>query len=155
MSELLERRYCRCPYHLARRYLAEAVRGSAKSGQADHLILRLAVPGGELVKDVVVTFGKSADPMHFDEPWHIHWRPQAGPYPEFDGQLTVRSDESYETALLELRGSYRPPGGAIGAAFDWAVGSRIASSTAQALLERLGSQMESRYTSDEAAKASS
>jgi hypothetical protein len=92
--------------------------------------------------------------MHFDEPWHIHWKPQAGPYPEFDGELTVRADETYESARLELTGSYRPPGGALGAAFDWAAGSRIASATAGALLARLGDEMKSRYEADEQAKPS-
>jgi hypothetical protein len=155
MAELLERRPVSCPYHLARRYLEEAVGAAAESGKPDHLSLTLSVPGGELVKNVIVTFAPGADPMHFDEPWRIAWVPEAGPYPEFDGELTVRADETYEASLLELRGNYRPPGGAIGAAFDWAVGSRIASGTAQALLERLGTQMEARYASEEAAKRSS
>ena len=62
----------------------------------------------ELVKNVTVSFGAATDPMHFDQPWRIHWKPQAGPYPEFDGELTVRADETYKSALLELAGSYRP-----------------------------------------------
>jgi hypothetical protein len=155
MSELLERRNVRCPYHLAQQYLSQAVGARAASGQPDRLSLTLSVPGGELVKSVIVTFGGAVDPMHFDEPWHIHWKPQAGPYPEFDGELTVRAEETYETSRLELRGSYRPPGGTLGAAFDWAVGGRIAAATAQALLERLGSEMELRYARDEAAKEGS
>jgi hypothetical protein len=154
MSELLERRNVRCPYNLAQRYLAQAVGEQAASGRPDHLALTLSVPGGELVKDVIVTFGAAVDPMHFDEPWRIHWKPQAGPYPQFDGELTVRADENYETSRLELKGSYEPPGGTFGAAFDKVVGGRIASATAQALLDRIGSEMESRYIRDEAAKQS-
>src|SRR5689334_2296138 len=152
MSELLERRVVRCPYHLARQYLEERLVSRAASGEPGPLSLTLAVPGGELVKEVIVSYGPAADPMHFDQPWQVHWKPQAGPYPEFDGELTVRADETYESSLLELKGSYRPPGGALGAAFDWAVGGRIASGTAQALLERIGAELESRYTSDEQAK---
>lgn len=152
MSELLERRYVRCPYHLAQRYLSGAVGARAASGEPDRLTLTLSVPGAELVKDVVVTFSGAIDPMHFDEPWHIHWKPQAGPYPEFDGELTVRADETYEAAQLELRGAYRPPGGALGAAFDKVVGAKIAAATARALLERIGKEMEARYASDESAK---
>jgi hypothetical protein len=155
MSELLERRYLRCPYHLAQRYLAAAVGPYAASGQPGPLRLTVPVPGGKLEKEVVVTCGAAVDPMHFDEPWRIHWKPQAGPYPEFDGELTVRADENYESSQLELKGSYRPPGGALGAVFDRALGARIASATAQALLERVGSEMELRYRSDENAKASS
>lgn len=155
MSELLERRTVRCPYNLAQQYLAQAVGANAESGQPDRLTLTLSIPGGALVKDVIVTFGTAVDPMHFDQPWHIHWKPRAGPYPEFDGELTVRADETYESSRLELQGSYRPPGGALGAAFDLAVGARIASATARALLDRIGSEMESRYRRDEAGKESS
>ena len=154
MSQLSEVRVISCPYHLAQRYLADDVRGLAASGKESHLTLTISVPGLELVKDVLVTFGPSVDPMHFDQPWHIHWKPQAGPYPEFDGELTVRADETYESARLELTGSYRPPGGALGAAFDWAAGSRIASATARALLARLGDEMKSRYDANEKAKQS-
>lgn len=154
MSTLLERRIVRCPYNLAREYLAAAIGARAASGTPENLTLSLSVPGGEIDKNVIVTFGEDADPMHFDQPWRIHWRPQGGPYPEFDGDLTVRADETYESSILELRGSYRPPGGSLGAAFDRALGGRIASATAQALLDQIGSRMETRYASDEAAKRS-
>ena len=152
MSTLTELRVVRCPYHLAQRYLAQIIGAPAASGQAGPLTLTLALPGVELAKQVVVTYGSAVDPMHFDQPWHTHWKPESGPYPEFDGELTVRADEDWESALLELKGTYEPPGGVLGAAFDWGVGSRIASATAQALLERLGSEIESRYTRDERSK---
>ncbi|MBV8197009.1 MAG: hypothetical protein JO263_02650 [Candidatus Eremiobacteraeota bacterium] len=155
MSQLSESRGVRCPYHLAQRYLAEIVGARAQSGEESVLTLRVSGPGIDLAKDVMVTFGEAVDPMHFDQPWRIHWKPQAGPYPEFDGELTVRADETYKTSLLELRGSYRPPGGALGAAFDWAAGSRIATATAQALLQRVGDGMEARYQRDERAKQGS
>ena len=94
MSELLERRIVACPYHLAQRYLADSVGPAAASGQPGALALTLAVPGGELVKEVVVTYAVAVDPMAFDRPWRIHWAPKAGPYPQFEGELTVRADES-------------------------------------------------------------
>jgi hypothetical protein len=100
----------------------------------------------------MVTFGAAVDPMHFDQPWRIHWTPESGLYPQFEGELTVRADETYETSRLELRGSYTPPGGIAGAAFDWVAGARIASSTARALLRHLGDEMEARYQRDEQAK---
>ena len=155
MSELLERRIVGCPYNLAQRYLGESVGPHAASGEPSRLALRLAVPGGELVKEVVVTYGAAVDPMAFDRPWRIHWTPLAGPYPQFEGVLTVRADETYRSAQLELAGSYLPPGGALGAAFDWVAGARIAAATAQALLERLGTEMESRYARDEETKGRS
>ena len=151
MSDLLERRVVLCPYNLAQRYLSQIV--GARAGAAGPLTLTLALPGAELVKQVIVTYGTAVDPMHFDEPWHVHWKPKAGPYPEFDGELTVRADETYESCRLELRGAYRPPAGALGAAFDHAVGNRIAAATAQAFLERIGAELVARYAADERAKA--
>lgn len=155
MSELFERYFVQCPYHLAQRYLADSLSQQAESGASSLLSLTASGPGIKLEKDVIVTFAGAVDPMHFDQPWHIHWKPQHGPYPEFDGELTVRADETYETSALELRGSYDPPGGALGAAFDWAAGSRIAHSTARELLERIGAEMVARYQSDERAKKAS
>jgi hypothetical protein len=155
MAELSESRIVRCPYNLARGYLAKALAPRIESGKPERLTLTANVAGGELEKDVLVTFAAATDPMHFDQPWRIRWKPDGGPYPEFDGELTVRADETYETAQLELKGSYRPPGGALGAAFDWAVGSHIATGTARALLHRIGTDMESRYRHDEAAKEGS
>src|SRR5579863_895267 len=152
MSELLETLVLRCPYHLAQGYLADSVGARAASGEQRTLTLTATVPGMELSKAVMVSFGSAVDPMHFDQPWRIHWKPQGGPYPEFEGELTVRADETWETSRLELRGSYRPPGGIAGAAFDLVVGGRIASATAQALLRRLGDDMETHYRHDEDAK---
>ena len=152
MSELLERRVVRCPYNLAQGYLARIV--GARSAAPGTLTLTAAFPGVELVKEVIVTYEAASDPMHFDQPWRVHWKPKSGAYPEFDGELTVRADENYESSLLELRGSYRPPGGVAGAAFDATVGRRIAAATAQALLERIGAELEAAYQHDERSKTS-
>lgn len=152
MSGLLEVHIVRCPYHLAKRYLADSIGARAASGEQRSLTLTATVPGIELSKPVTVSFGSAVDPMHFDQPWRIHWTPQSGLYPEFEGELTVRADETYQTARLELRGSYRPPGGIAGAAFDWVAGGRVASVTAQTLLRRIGDEMETRYQHDEQAK---
>jgi hypothetical protein len=153
MSDLLERRVVRCPYHLAQRYLADEIGSRLES--PGPLTLVLSLPGVEVVKEVTVTYDSAVDPMHFDQPWRIHWQPKSGPYPVFDGELTVRADETYETSQLELTGAYRPPGGVLGAAFDKAVGSRIASATAQAVLEDFARELERRYQHDEAQKPKS
>ncbi|MBV8197447.1 MAG: hypothetical protein JO263_04890, partial [Candidatus Eremiobacteraeota bacterium] len=92
MSQLSESRGVRCPYHLAQQYLAQSVGGRAESGEESELTLTVHGPGIDVSKDVMVTFGESVDPMHFDQPWRVHWKPKAGPYPEFDGELTVRAD---------------------------------------------------------------
>lgn len=153
MSDLLEHRFVHCPYNLAQAYLAHIV--GAHAGAPGPLTLTLPLLGAELVKEVIVTYDAAVDPMHFDQPWRVHWKPKAGPYPEFDGELTVRADETYASCRLELQGTYRPPGAALGVAFDHAVGNSIARATAQALLERIGAELEARYAADERTKLQS
>lgn len=159
MSSLLQRYYLRCPYQRARTYLESSLRALATSGQPQLVSLRVPInvgandSGAGLEKDVIVTFGEGADPLHFDQPWTVTWTPHGGgPYPDFDGTLTVRADEDYTSSVLELRGRYEPPLGAAGAAFDAVLGSRIASATAREFLRRLAGDIEAHYRADEAAK---
>jgi hypothetical protein len=151
MAQLVECAFVDCPYHRARAYLASGV--GERIGSGAPLTLRVPLGGVELKKDVVVTFTPGVDPMHMDQPWRVHWTPEGGgPYPDFDGELTVRADEDYTSSVLELSGEYTPPGGALGQAFDYVVGSRIATITAQTLLARLREEFETRFHSEEAAK---
>ena len=157
MTQLQQRRYLKCPYNRARELLAELVAVPATAGGEERLFhLTVPVPGVEgaaLGKDVRATVTPGADPMGFDEPWKLHWEPESGGvYPDFDGTLTIRADETYETSMLELQGSYKPPLGAAGALFDAVLGSRIAHETARELLRKLGSTIEERYRAGEAAK---
>jgi hypothetical protein len=67
----------------------------------------------------------------------ISWAPKdGGPYPVFTGGLTV-ADEGAGWSRIELDGTYEPPFGALGAAFDAAVGHRIAGATATELLAQM------------------
>ena len=159
MTHLYQRLVVKTPYHLARIYLRDALAPLAQSHKA--ATLRLSLPlhegalGGSINREVLATFSSGADPMHMDEPWNVHWTPKGGgPYPDFDGELTVRADEDYDSCALELRGDYKPPGGVAGQAFDAMVGSRIASATARELLTVLGREVQSRYEKQEAAKQS-
>lgn len=157
MTPLYESAFLDCPYKRARQYLADKLRSAAESGAAQTLRLRLPIAGGSeggLEKDVVVTYGRAVDPMHFDELWSVRWEPLGGgPFPAFEGELSVRADERYETCRLELRGTYEPPLGAAGKAFDAVVGSHAAAATARALLHDIGGSMVVRYQSEEDAKA--
>lgn len=153
MAHLFERRFLECPYVGAQSYLSEALREAAGSGEQQTLRLHVASTDFHLEKDVLVRYGRGSDPMHFDEPWTIAWTPAGGgPYPDFDGTLTVRAGEDYPTSSLELEGEYRPPFGGAGRAFDAVVGHRIATNTAQTLLKTIGDRMEERYRTEEARK---
>jgi hypothetical protein len=152
MSELHERRFLNCPYNRARELLAEAVADAVETGSGRMVRLTLPIPGGQIAKDVLVEIKPGTDPMGFDQPWVLHWDPIDGMYPSFDGTLTVQADETYRTSQLVLVGSYTPPGGVAGAAFDAAVGSHMAAATANELLRRVGDALEQRYRTEEQAK---
>lgn len=157
MSTLQQRRVVHCPYHRAKLFMEDLFGELAEKGQTKTVPLRVPLGsngGPALQKDVEMTARIGADPMHFDEPWNVHWTPSGGgPYPEFGGTLTVRGDETYETCLLELSGEYVPPLGTAGAAFDSIVGNRIAAATAREFLQELGDELESRYRLEESEKA--
>ena len=154
MSTLRESLVLQCPYHLARRYLQENIAPHVTSGKQRPLKLIVSAPAFEFSNTVGVTYRPTADPMHFDQPWHIHWKDEKGHYPEFDGELTVRADFTDETARLELEGSYRPPGGAQTSISDLTAGARVAHETARLLLQRIGREMEARHHHNERAKTS-
>lgn len=152
MSELHERRFLNCPYNRARELLFEAVADAVETGTGRMVRLTLPIPGGQIVKDVAVEIKRGTDPAGFDQPWALHWDPIDGMYPGFDGTLTVEADETYRTSQLVLQGSYTPPGGAAGEAFDAAIGSHIAATTAKEVLRKVGDDLEQRYQSEEQAK---
>lgn len=155
MTHIYERLFLKCPYVRAREYLREALEAVADGDTVQTLPLTapLTFVPGTLEKNVLVRYERGRDPLHFDEPWNVYWTPEGGgPYPDFSGEMTVRADESYRGAVLELMGDYAPPFGAVGRAFDMVIGAKIASSTARSLLQQIAETMEQRYRSEEAAK---
>lgn len=153
MTTIERRRYVRAPYVRARTYLDRKLRAYASKGEERQMTLRVPIRQGTLTKDVLVRYGFGSDPMHFDEPWTITWVPQEGGiYPSFSGSLCVRSDETYHTSVLELRGTYVPPLGMVGEVFDAALGRHIAEVTADAILAEVADGIERQYREEEAAK---
>ena len=157
MSTLSVRHFTRCPYSRARGSLEQALAALADNRQTQTLTLSVPLgkdeAAGALRKDVIVSYARSADPQHFDQPWTIHWKPTpGGVYPDFNGELTVRAADTHSNCFLELEGEYTPPLGAIGAAFDAALGNRIATATGAQLLATIGEAMEQQYQREEAAK---
>ena len=80
---------------------------------------------------------------------------EPGPFPLFAGELQVENAEDYDAFWLVLDGSYEPPFGIAGAAFDRIVGVRIATICARNLLAHIAETIESHYGADEARKAAS
>ena len=151
MSKISETIVVGCPYHMAQQFLADALR--KPFDKPGTMTVRVPLGGIDVAKDVLATVTEGADPMHFDQPWKVHWSPVGGgPYPDFDGEITVRADEDYTTCLLEIQGEYRPQGVALGEAFDAVVGRKVASATARALLDQLAHDLAARYQSIQAAR---
>lgn len=72
------------------------------------------------------------------------WEPSGGwsaeHLPEFDGDVGVRALPD-GTAVLVLRGRYRPPHGIVGAAADRLVLHRVAAATTGGFLEAMGQRL--------------
>ena len=85
--------------------------------------------------------------------YSVAWAPEdPGPFPLFAGELRVENAEDYDAFWLVLEGSYEPPLGLVGAAFDRIAGARIAAICARNLLARIADEIETEFTEDEARK---
>jgi hypothetical protein len=145
VTHIYERLFLNCPYARAREYLRAELTSSADR-KAVHS-LPFTIPS------VLVRYERGRDPLHFDEPWNVYWTPEhGGPYPDFAGEITVRADETYSGAILEISGDYSPPFGAFARTFDMVAGAKMASATARALIGKIAERLEERYCEDEAAK---
>lgn len=99
-----------------------------------------------LAKDVDVEFTRGGDAVDADNPWKVRWTPApGGVYPSFKGEMRVRPNSTDGTAFLDMHGSYEPPLGAAGAAFDAVLGHRIAEATIRSLIASMAADMKSRY----------
>jgi hypothetical protein len=101
-------------------------------------VLPLRVKLGELKIERDVEFHLESKPAY---PGYklldVSWAPKdGGPYPTFTGTLSVAQD-AVGWSRIEIDGTYHPPFGIAGAAFDAAIGHRIAQGTASELLGEL------------------
>ena len=101
-------------------------------------VLPLRVKFGDLTIEHDVEFHLQSKPAY---PGYklldVSWAPKdGGPYPTFAGTLSVAEDAA-GWSRIEIHGTYSPPFGIAGAAFDAAIGHRIAQGTASELLAEL------------------
>jgi hypothetical protein len=119
---------------------------------ADGRTLRLRVPidisgrdTAAIEQDVHFELHRGRDESSLNEIAIIRWQADgAVPVPEFQG--TIGADWSTDTekvrAVLRLDGTYTPPAGLAGEAFDEVIGSRIAHATMHDLLARIARKVE-------------
>jgi hypothetical protein len=112
------------------------------------------IPTMALSRDCVVRIERSPHRGELDVPYAVSWEPASGgPFPRFLGSIVIGNDEDYDRCILSLDGTYEPPFGLAGAAFDAEVGHAVAESTGLDLLQRIGTFVEQSYRAVESAKA--
>lgn len=115
--------------------------------------VRIVLRAHTLEQPAVVTLTPAHRPQDMAPRFSVHWEAEGGgPYPVFDGVLTVEGGDDYDEFRLAIDGTYKPPLGLAGKAFDLVVGNRIAERTAQELLADIAGVMEARFANEEAAK---
>jgi hypothetical protein len=106
-----------------------------------------------LERAVIVTLRPAHRAADMTPRYTVAWAPEEpGPFPLFAGELRVDGAEDYDAFWLVLEGSYEPPLGLVGAAFDAILGARIASTCARNLLAQIAESVEAAFAADEARK---
>jgi hypothetical protein len=122
---------------------------AAPHGEGARVVLR----AGDLAMPAVVTLVAAKRAGDMNPRYAVHWEAEKpGPYPVFDGELTIDGDEDYNAFWLVLDGGYRPPGGLAGGVFDAVMGHRIAETVTRGLLDAMGSEIEGYFAEEERAK---
>jgi hypothetical protein len=152
VTAILEKDLILAPLASADRFLrAFLAAHPAPKGTGARIVLRV----GEVAQPVIAALEPLRRPGEMTPHYTIHWAAEnGGPYPEFDGELSVVADEDYNGFWLVLEGAYAPPGGSAGSLFDAAIGRRIAQSTTRGLLRELRVEIEALFRAQEGAKAS-
>jgi hypothetical protein len=94
------------------------------------------LPGDlSLERNVIASVEKRRDAENLNDEFGIEWGPSQGHvYPTFHGRIIACAQVGEEPPYLELDGTYEPPLGATGEAFDATIGHLIAQRTAQAFI---------------------
>lgn len=114
---------------------------------------RIVLHAGEGAQAAVVSLQPAHRPEDMTPRYRVHWEAEGGgPFPVYDGELTIGADNDYNAFWLVLGGAYAPPGGAAGQLFDAVFGHRIAVSSARGLLTDMRAEIESLFAAQERAK---
>jgi hypothetical protein len=161
VSTLSERTLVHCSINQAASHLARYFQARGNSdGDIARLSLRanVSVPGSKETMRLERTAIATLTPRHAAGEMLPHygvtWAPEhGGPYPTFTGDLAIESADDYQSFYLVLTGTYQPPLGAVGAAFDAVIGHRIAAMTALDLLATIADSVEADFVDVEKIKS--
>lgn len=151
MTPIAEKQLVRAPLGAAHRLLqAFFAAHPAPKGAGARVTLR----AGDAAQSALVVLQQVHRPQDMTPHYKVHWEAEGGgPFPVFDGELSVGGDEDYNAFKLQLAGVYVPPGGLAGQVFDTVIGRRIAEETARRLLAEIGTTVETLFAQEELAKS--
>lgn len=164
MSDLLQRLYVGCPVGCATDRLNGFFRdragdGAWGGGRPIRVAVRAPIPLPSLGTNVILQHDVIATLRHLPQAWgnecfDVRWEPTGGGFPRFAGMLSLENNDDFDSVSLVLKGSYDPPLGPAGQAFDAALGHRIAIATARDLLARIRDRIEKSEDIEEQEKIS-
>jgi len=115
--------------------------------------VRIVLRAHGLARPAIVSLTPAQRPQDMAPRYTVHWEAESTDrYPVFDGILSIEGSDDYDEFRLALHGTYRPPLGLAGAAFDAIVGNRIATQTGTELLTAMADDIERRFADQEASK---
>jgi hypothetical protein len=116
---------------------------------------RITLHAGDAAHVAIVTLKPARRPEDMTPRYHVHWEAEGGgPYPIYDGELSIGADVDYDAFWLVLDGAYAPPGGPAGKLFDAVVGRNVAARSARGLLAEMRAEIEVLFSAQERAKVS-
>jgi len=124
---------------------------AAPQGEGARVILR----AGNAGHAAILTLKPAHRPEDMTPRYRVHCEADgSGPYPTYDGELSIGADVDYDAFWLVLEGAYAPPGGPAGKIFDVVAGRAIAAAAARGLLAQIRAEIEVLFSAQERAKVS-
>jgi hypothetical protein len=152
VTAIVEKELVHAPLGSAQTFLqAYFAAHPAPKGEGARILLR----AGDAAQSAIVTLQPARRPADMTPRYRVHWEAEdGGPYPVYDGELTIGADDDYNAFWLVLDGAYQPPGGVAGQLFDAVIGRRIAAASARGLLTEMRAEIEALFGAQERAKPS-
>jgi hypothetical protein len=125
-----------CPFSMAQEYAGEYLRAAEAHGP------EASIGRPFLRHDVTLSFGIQsdvADDGRLHDELRVNWASGSRLLPDFRGSIRFRIDGERTRVLVD--GSYAPPLGAFGVAFDLIAGRAIARSSVQDLADRVAAHL--------------
>jgi hypothetical protein len=145
MAEIHDRAQVDCPLEQAADLLTVLfARRGALAGEGAVMTIQVPIVDVAVARGIEVNFSPHPEHSHYRK-LNVAWAPSGGgPYPTFEGIVSFERAGQSQTSIV-LDGTYEPPGGVVGKAFDAVVGHRIAAAAVRALLEALKRELEAAY----------